>query len=268
MSHAGLEPGDERARYAKLRRHGEIGIISLDRPERLNAISTALLSDLLTVLNAAVRDEAFSVLILRGEGRAFCAGNDLKELDSLIRDPAAAMRFVQSLQDLTRTLVDCDKIVIAAAQGYAVGGGFEWLLNCDLVVAATDLVAYFPEMALGQFVTGGVTQLLPRAAGHVQAMELLLLGERQSALDLQRRNLVNRVVAPEQLNSSAMQLALRVAAGSRASVAALKRVMTQADRAALERALALEAQETIGAFSREDAATRARNHAVLCSSER
>ena len=95
-----------------------------------------------------------------------------------------------------------------------------------------------------------------------------MLGERQSAQDLQRRGLVNRVVAAEQLLSATLQLAQTVADQSPASVAALKRVMTQADRAALERSLALEAQETIAAFSREDATTRARSHPVARESER
>ncbi len=83
------------------------------------------------------------------------------------------------------------KLVIGAVHGYAVGGGLEWLLNCDLVVAADDLVAFFPEMQLGHFVTGGVTHLLPQAVGHQRAMELFVLGERQDAQALHRLGLVN-----------------------------------------------------------------------------
>jgi len=89
------------------------------------------------------------------------------------------------------------KLVVGAAHGYAVGGGFEWALNCDLVVAADDLVAFSPEMALGHFVTGGVTHLLPLALGYQRTMELIVLGERQDARALLRLGLVNRVVSAE-----------------------------------------------------------------------
>lgn len=241
----------------RFERRGAVGIVTLDRPGRLNAISMSLIADLTRVLRMATADAELAALILRGEGRAFCAGNDLKELDGLTRDPTDIAAYAGSIQDITRLLVSCDKIVIAAARGYAVGGGFEWLLNCDLVVAGDDLIAFFPEMALGQFVTGGVTYLLPRAIGYQQAMELLVLGERQDAQALQRRGLVNWVVSPDQVFDRALAVATAIAGKSRTSVAGLKRVVTGGIPAALESALEQERDETIAALSRDDARQRA-----------
>jgi enoyl-CoA hydratase/carnithine racemase len=239
-----------------LQRDGGIGIVTLRRPERLNAISAALLADLGAVLDVAVSDDSLAVLILCGDGRAFCAGNDLKELHTLTTDPSAAAAFVDALQAITRRLLRCDKIIIGAVQGYAVGGGFEWLLNCDLVIAADDLVAFFPEMALGQFVTGGVTYLLPRAVGSVLAMEWLLLGERQDASTLLRAGVVNRVVGASELLPTAMRLARSVLDHARASTIALKRTLQQSAERGLEAALVLEAEHTLSALAREDAQLR------------
>jgi enoyl-CoA hydratase/carnithine racemase len=143
--------------------------------------------------------------------------------------------------------------VIGALHGYAVGGGFEWLLNCDLVVAADDLVAFFPEMAIGQFVTGGVTYLLPLAVGHQRAMELLLLGERQSAARLAALGLVNRVVPRPELLETAVTWAAEIATRNAWSVARLKRLVTEELQGQLVRALELETAATIEAFTRPEA---------------
>ncbi|MBM3526082.1 MAG: enoyl-CoA hydratase/isomerase family protein, partial [Alphaproteobacteria bacterium] len=198
--------------YARIDRDGPIAIVTLDRPERLNAISGALLADLSRALAGAHGDPAVAVIVLAGTGRAFCAGDDLKEFDAQSADAAAAAGHVRAIQGITRLLLGGEKPVIGAVHGYAVGGGFEWMLNCDLVVAADDLVAFFPEMELGAFVTGGVTHLLPQAIGHQCAMELLLLGERQSAARLHALGLVNRVVPRDEVLPTAVALA-RVVAG-------------------------------------------------------
>ena len=154
------------------------------------------------------------------------------------------------------------KPVIGALHGYAVGGGFEWLLNCDLVVAADDLVAFFPEMEWGQFVTGGVTYLLPHAVGHQRAMELRLLGERQSAQTLQSMGLVNRVVPRAALLDTALTLAARIAEKSHTSIARLKRLVTAELSDTLSRSLELEFAATIDAFADPDAAERVKAFAT------
>ncbi len=239
-------------------RQGAIALVTLDRPHRLNAISTELTADLHRALASAERDPEVRVIVLAGNGRAFCAGDDLKEFDLQTRDQDAIEAHIRGIQRITRDLMFSSRVVVGALHGYAVGGGFEWLLNCDLVVAADDLVAFFPEMDWGQFVTGGVTHLLPQAIGHQQAMELLVLGERQSAAALHARGLVNRVVPAGQVRETALELAQAVAAKSPTSVAALKRTLTRGLDGRLDRALELEEEITIATFATPDAADRVR----------
>jgi enoyl-CoA hydratase/carnithine racemase len=240
----------------ELTREAEIGIVTLNRPRRLNAISTELTRVLHEVLFEAMHDDAIRVIVLTGAGRAFCAGDDLKEFDLQSADRAAIVRHIDGIQRITRDLMFARKLVVGAVHGYAVGGGFEWMLNCDLIVASEDLVAFFPEMEWGQFVTGGVSHLLPQAVGYQQAMELLVLGERQSAARLRERGLVNQVVPLEQLMDRALEVARAAAARSPASVAALKQLMTRGLRGDLDRALELEQAITIERFESEEAAQR------------
>jgi enoyl-CoA hydratase/carnithine racemase len=233
-------------------RRGPVAIVTLNRPHRLNAISGSLLVALHGALAALADAPDVRCIVLHGAGRAFCAGDDLREFAEQSRDRASAEAHVGGIQQITRDLMAGRVPVIGAVHGYAVGGGFEWLLNCDLVVAASDLVAFFPEMGIGQFVTGGVTWLLPRGVGHQRAMELLLLGERQSAARLAELGLVNRVVAPEALLPAALALADEVAARSAFSVGRLKRTLHELS--AIDRALELEQVATIEAFLRDEAA--------------
>ncbi|MFJ5300154.1 enoyl-CoA hydratase/isomerase family protein [Pseudomonas sp. NPDC088368] len=242
--------------YALYKRQGAIGVVTLNRPERLNAISGELLSAFSAALNAAIGDAEAAVILLHGEGRAFCSGDDLKEFDIQSKNDASIKAHISAIQEITHLLMGCDKPVVGALHGYAVGGGFEWLLNCDLVVAAENLVAFFPEMDWGQFVTGGVTHLLPQSIGHQRAMELLLLGERQSAEQLLRNGLVNRVVALEETYDVAFGLAEKIAAKSRFSVSRLKTLINQGLGASLWRAVELEQEVTIEAFSQPGAAER------------
>ena len=240
--------------YVSLERRGAVAIVTLDRPDRLNAISGALLADLHAVLDEANRDETARAIVLTGAGRAFCAGDDLKEFGDQALDPAA---HIEAIQQITRDLMLNGKPVVGAVHGYAVGGGFEWLLNCDLVVAADDLVAFFPEMAIGQFVTGGVTYLLPLAVGHQRAMELLLLGERQTAERLASLGLVNGVVPRAELLETAVAWASAIAERNPWSVARLKRLVTEELQGQLVRALELETAATVEAFRRPEARTAA-----------
>jgi enoyl-CoA hydratase/carnithine racemase len=239
-----------------LERLGPIALVTLNRPERLNAMSTTLCRDLAARLGEVNADEGVRAIVLTGAGRAFCAGDDLKEFDQQSASPQSIRAHIAAIQSCTRALMGSDKPVIGALHGYAVGGGFEWLINCDMVVAAEDLIAFFPEMDWGQFVTGGVTHWLPLAVGHQRAMELMLLGERQTAEDLRRLGLVNWVVPGIHMLARALGVAEKVASKSAFSVSRLKRLMVSGldDRA--ERALQAEEAITIEAFGRSEAAER------------
>jgi enoyl-CoA hydratase/carnithine racemase len=244
--------------FVTLERRGPIGIVTLDRPERLNAMSRALTRDAEAAFRQANADQEIVVIVFTGAGRAFCAGDDLKEFGDQSASPAAIRGHIVGIQAVTRAMMLSDKVVIGAIHGYAVGGGFEWLCNCDMVVAADDLVAFFPEMEWAQFVTGAVTHLLPQAVGYQRAMRLMVLGERHSARDLEAMGLVGWVVPREAMLPKAMEIAGQVAEKSRYSVGKLKRLLVQGLDDRLERALRLEGEITETAFARSEAAERVR----------
>jgi enoyl-CoA hydratase/carnithine racemase len=241
--------------YALYERQDQAGIVTLNRPERLNAISGALLADFAQALESGIADDS-AVLVLTGAGKAFCSGDDLKEFDAQSESPAAIRSHIEAIQRITELMLGCDKPIVGAIHGYAVGGGFEWMLNCDIVVAADDLVAFFPEFDWAQFVTGGVTHLLPQAIGYQRAMELFLLGERQSAERLERLGLVNFVVPVDALQARAFAVAEQIAGKSRYSIAKLKTLLNKQLGQQLWSAVKLEQDITIEAFARREVGER------------
>ena len=250
--------------YVNLSNSGPVSIVTLNRPERLNAMSAKVLQELHHAMVAAQSDPTTRVIVFTGAGRAFCAGDDLKEFTQQAESSASVAAMCDQIQQITRDIMFGPKLVIGAVHGYAVGGGFEWVLNCDMVVAADDLVCFFPEMALGHFVTGGVTHLLPQTLGHQRTMELIVLGERQSAQALLQLGLINRVVPQADMLATAMELARQVASRSSSAVARLKRVLTAQGRAdsSLAKALELEKQAAMACFADADTARRVHEFAA------
>ncbi len=237
-------------------RRGAIGLVTLNRPDRLNAISTVLLAAFSAALKEATTDPETSVIVLTGAGRAFCSGDDLKEVDHDNQTPESVRAHITAIQEITHLMLGCDKPIVGAIHGYAVGGGFEWLLNCDIVVASEQLTAFFPEFDWGYYVTGGVTHLLPQTVGYQRAMELMLLGERQSAADLKALGMVNFVVPQDQMQAKALDVAEKIASKARFSVARLKRMLNQDLGAQLWRAVELEQEATIECFLRPEVTAR------------
>lgn len=233
-----------------------VAVVTLNRPRRLNAIGGTLLADLHDRLARAQASPEARAILLTGAGRAFCAGDDLQEFPAQAASARSAADICAAIQLITRDIMCGPKPVVGAVAGYAVGGGFEWMLNCDLVVAADDLVCFFPEMALGHFVTGGVTHLLPRSVGHQRAMELILLGERLDAPSLQALGLVNRVVPRAELMHTAMGVARRLAALAPGAVARLKAVLASGAASTLDGALAAEQAAAEACFADPETARR------------
>lgn len=242
--------------YANYEVAGQVGVVTLNRPERLNAIGTQLLEDLHVALQRAQSDVATKAIVLHGAGRAFCAGDDLKDFSEQAKNAESITAHVERIQRITRDIMFGEKPVIGAIHGFAVGGGFEWLLNCDLVVASDDLVCFFPEMDWGQFVTGGVTYLLPMTVGYQKAMELWLLGERQGSGALQALGLVNWVVPKDELLAKAMSVAKTVSTKSAMAVGRLKKLVTTQLQGQLANSLVLEHSATVDCFGSPDAAER------------
>jgi enoyl-CoA hydratase/carnithine racemase len=185
--------------------------ISLNRPDRLNAMNRALVDDVARAFDDANADPATRVILFTGEGRAFCAGDDRKD-HSHPESEAEARETVEAIQNVTRAILLGDRPVVGAIRGWAVGGGFEWAINCDFSVWSEDSCAFFPEVPLGIFVTGGVTALLPAMVGLTRAREMLMLGDRYAAAELLAMGLAWRVVPESEVEPEARALARRLAA--------------------------------------------------------
>lgn len=232
---------------------GGVSVITLERPERLNAIVPQLLEELIAALGAAGQNPMVGAIVLTGAGRAFCAGDDLKEFSAQSTDEATARGYVTRIQDVTRAIMLGSVPVVAAVRGWAVGGGLEWMLNCDFAIAAEGTRFFFPEVAWGMFVTGGATALLPRLVGLNRARELIMLGERFDARTAHQWGLVFKVVADEALIPEALTLARRIAALPAEPVRALRRIIAAET---LATAMDAETEATVKAFLDPETAGR------------
>jgi len=235
---------------------GGVRIVTLNRPHRLNAIVPELLEDLIHALHAADRDPAVRAIVLTGAGRAFCSGDDLREFGDQAGDEETARGYIERIQEVTRAIVFGDTPVIGAIRGWAVGGGLEWVINCDFAIAANGTRFFFPEVALGVFVTGGVTALLPRLVGLARARELILLGERFDAVQAREWGLICKVVPDEHLVRETLALARRVAALPSGPVRDLRRILAGPGHAGLAAALEAETDATVRGFLDPETARR------------
>ena len=230
--------------------------ISLNRPARLNAIVPELLDDLVQALAAADRDDRVRAVVLTGEGRAFCSGDDLREFSSQATDDDGTTAYVERIQDVTRAMVLGDTPVVGAIRGWAVGGGLEWVINCDFAIAAEGTRFFFPEVTWGLFVTGGVTEILPRLVGLQRARDMILFGEKFDARQALEWGLLREVVANADLLPRATALAKRIAALPVGPVRDLKRIFARRNGAGLETAMAAETAATVRGFLDPETAKR------------
>jgi enoyl-CoA hydratase/carnithine racemase len=233
-----------------------VAIVTLNRPHRLNAILPELLEDLIAALQAADRDPAIRAIVLTGAGRAFCSGDDLKDFAAQVGDEASTRAYVERIQDVTRAIVLGDTPVIGAIRGWAVGGGLEWVINCDFAIAAEGTRFFFPEISWGLFVTGGVTEMLPRLVGLQKARELILLGEKFDATQARDWGLVWKMVPDAELMPEALSLARRTAALPAGPVRDLRRILGGRKGAGLEAAMAAETDATVRGFLDPETAKR------------
>lgn len=234
-------PVDPKAPVVRYQRDDEIAIVTLDRPDRLNAVNDALVTQLCDAL-ARAADEGPGAVVLTGEGRAFCAGHDLKEPPTHESDTDTFVR-LNRFADVTRRIRQLPVPVIAAIRGYALGAGFEFAICCDLVVAEPTTVFGFPEVEVGLAVTGGVTHVLPALIGRAKANELVLLGPRISAGEAVSLGLVN--VLADDVLSHAMGWARQLAAKPRRALAFAKSCLAAGITGDLEHAFALETAASV-----------------------
>jgi enoyl-CoA hydratase/carnithine racemase len=220
---------------------GRISVVTLSRPERLNAISSALLDGFMTCLDQAEASAA-DVILLQAEGRAFCAGDDLVELAAKEPTVDYATDFVARLQDVSRKLMFGSKPVICAAQGYIVGGGAAWPLNADFSILADDAILFCPETGWGMFPSGGVTALLPACCGPVRANEIIWRGVRVSSAQLVVDGIAGQSVPAAELADAARALANEIADLPEASRRRMKELRTHQWRERIETAMTIESR--------------------------
>jgi methylglutaconyl-CoA hydratase len=224
-----------------------IATITLNRPEKRNAISFELIDDLLRALNEVEKSDAI-VVILTGASKAFCSGMDLENLKGLIgRTPEQNLQDSETMVRLFRSLYEFPKVTIAAVNGPAIAGGTGLALLCDFTLAVPEAKFGYTEVRIG-FVPAIVSTFLLRQTGEKYARDLLLTGRLFDAQEAARMGLVNEVVPAENLISRARELAAQLMQNSPASLRATKKLLNDHARAELD--------EQIGAAVRENAAIR------------
>ena len=233
--HLGAAPRAPAVLYEK---DGPVAIVSLNRPEVLNAYNVAMRDALFEALQAVRDDGDVRTMVLRGNGPAFSTGGDVSEFGSA-PSPITA-REVRWHRDVWGLLHALPKPTIAAVHGFTVGGGFEMALLCDLCIAAADARFGYPETGLAMIPGVAGTQTTPRAVGVSRALELVLMGRWLTATEAFNMGLVVRVVTPEQLRNAAIDLARRLCELPPTLAARVKRAVDEGLDLPLAEGLALE----------------------------
>jgi enoyl-CoA hydratase len=213
--------------------------IRLNRPHRMNAVTQQLYDELTDALGRAEAERDARVVLLTGEGRAFCVGADLKE-HKAGRTAFDRRQYLQGEQVVCRRLMQLKRPVIAAVNGYALGAGAELAIASDFLLMAQSAQIGLPEVSIGNFLGGGVTWLLPRLVGLAKARELAFLGERIKGEEAVRIGLANRVFADEGFIAAAREFAQRIASKAPFSMELAKRQLTYAAEGTLDAALQAE----------------------------
>ena len=228
---------------------GRVGLITLNRPKALNALNDALMNELGEALAAFDADEAIGAIVITGSDKAFAAGADIAAMKDL------GYRDVYMGEYITRNwerMKSVRKPVIAAVAGYALGGGCELAMMCDIIFAAEGARFGQPEIKLGIIPGAGGTQRLPRAVGKAKAMDLVLTGRMMDAAEAERAGLVSRVVPAERLMDEALAAAERIAEFSLSSVMMAKESINRAYEAPLAEGILFERREFHALFATED----------------
>jgi len=228
-----------------------IGIITINRPTKLNALNAETIDELFDVLAKVRKDDNIWCLIITGSGKAFVAGADVGELAEL--NALSAEEKMLKGQDLYRRIENLGKPVIAAINGFALGGGCEMAIACTIRIASDDAKIGLPEINLGIMPGYGGTQRLPRLIGKGKAMEMLLTGEAISAQDAHRIGLVTAVHPKDQIMNAALELAKKIVSKSPISTRTIIEVVNNGLETPFGEALKLEAKLFRMLITTEDA---------------
>jgi enoyl-CoA hydratase/3-hydroxyacyl-CoA dehydrogenase len=237
-------------RDVKLEVKGGIATITMNRPEAMNALNEKVLRELKQAVAQVRDDPAVRVVIITGEGPAFVAGADIRAM--LTRNLIEIREFTSFGHGVLKDIERLEKPVIAAINGFALGGGLELALACDIRLASTEARMGFPEVGLGIFPGFGGTQRTTRLVGKGRACELIFTGDQISAEEAASVGLVNRVVPPQQLMAEARRLAQRIARQGPVAVGRAKAAINQAMQTGLDDGLAFELEAVTLTFGTED----------------
>jgi len=226
-----------------------VGLITLNRPKALNALCDALVHELGAALDAFEKDDAVGAIVLTGSERAFAAGADIKEMAGKSFVDCYVADFITNGWERITT---CRKPIIAAVAGFALGGGCEFAMMCDTIIAAESAKFGQPEITLGIIPGSGGTQRLTRAIGKAKAMELVLTGRMMDAAEAERSGLVSRVVPNEKLLEEALKIGAQIAGFSRPAVFAAKEAVNRAFETSLAEGIRFERRLFHAMFATED----------------
>ncbi|WP_031553794.1 enoyl-CoA hydratase [Parvularcula oceani] len=231
------------------RTEDKVRIVTLSRPEALNALNTQLMDELSDALIKADADPSVSVMIVTGSEKAFAAGADIKEMQNKTAMEAYTEDFITANWEQA---AKCRKPVIAAVAGYALGGGCELAMMCDIIIAADTAKFGQPEITIGAIPGAGGTQRLTRAIGKSKAMEMCLTGRMMGAEEAERAGLVSRVVPAADLMDEALKTANKIASFSRPITMMAKECVDRAYETTLREGLLFERRVFHGVFATED----------------
>ncbi len=224
-----------------------VGVVRLNRPQALNALNDQLMSEVHHALSTFDADSAIACMIITGSDKAFAAGADIKQM---VNSSLSDMYMGSSISD--NFVFNYKKPIIAAVSGFALGGGCEMAMACDMIVASETAVFGQPEINLGILPGGGGTQRLTRAVGKALAMEIMLADRRLTADEALRYGLVNRVTAPEAYFDEAVKLASKIASMSQIAIRLTKDAVNRAYETTLQEGVAAEKRNFFIAFATED----------------
>ncbi len=235
--------------YVRFEKRGKVGIITLNRPERLNTLSEKLIEDLGKVLDECEANSQIHCMVLMGSEKVFSAGADIKEMQSKTYGDVYLSDFItKGWENVSR----CRKPIIAAVSGYALGGGCELAMMCDFIIASDTAKFGQPEVTIGTLPGAGGTQRLSRSIGKAKAMEMCLTGRLIDAQEAEKAGLVSRVVPLDKLQEEALEIAQKIASYSLPIVMMIKESIGRAFETPLAEGLKFERRLFHSTFALED----------------
>lgn len=227
---------------------GKVGLVTLNRPQALNALNEALIAELNDALGGFESNPEIGCTVITGSEKAFAAGADVKEMAEKTYVESYLGRFLDGWTRIAETR----KPVIAAVSGFCLGGGLELAMMCDFIIASETARFALPEITLGIMPGAGGTQRLPRYIGKAKAMDLILTGRMMDAVEAERCGLVARLVAPDRLLDEALAAASKIAAYSQPIVIMAKETVNRAQETSLAEGARFERRLFLSMFSTED----------------